>query len=165
MVFFEIFKVVYTISCSKSAKNTLFLPKKWYKWKNFRWIFLFFVFFSSPHVSDDKLHSQKKMGILIFFGGYPEMCAWFPERIHWFDVQKPLKISNFPLKYGKNLLFLSVSQQKVVILHRLWTKQQKIVFKGLSETVFKFDLPFLEAELYRFLLSQLARYTLYCINS
>jgi len=81
-VFFWIFKAVWTISCPKSAKNDLFLPKKWCKWKISEEFF-----FSSPHVLEDKWHSQKKWIFRFSLGGYPEMCAiayiW-PAAQSWF---------------------------------------------------------------------------------
>jgi len=91
------------------------------------------------------------------FKSKPTFFSQFPERICWFEVQK--------LTWGKKLLFLMWSWQKVVIHHRLWTKQQKIIFKWLSETGFKLDLPFLVAWLCCFLLSQLAGNTLYYSNN
>ena len=43
--------------------------------KKFQMNFLVFVFFSSPHVPEDKWHSQKKWYFRFSLGEYPEMCG------------------------------------------------------------------------------------------
>ena len=73
--------------------------------------FCFLFFFGSPHVPEDKWHSQKKWVFRLSLGGYPEMCVWTSKNVSshpqngptFKNVPKP-KMENFisPLRFKKS---------------------------------------------------------------